>query len=214
MKNSCFLIMICFFVINTTIGQEGYNNNANIDYSKCDNCLVFPEEFMQVDKDELIDFSEIPYERQLDFLIGEWQLYYPEDKSPGFEIFEWFHEGLVIEGLQDWSLDPSHLDKIPFRAKSFFTFIKEENRWQFHWITASTSSIFSGKLENNDAFVFYENAFHGDPLKLKVTYPAKYIFKNITKKSFVVEWYESEDNGKTYPFLIWRLFYKKRINTK
>ena len=204
--------LLFILILGVMDAQEGYNNDPNTDYSKCDNCLTFPEEFMQVDENERIDFTEIEAERQMDFLIGEWQLYYPEDKSPAFEIFKWFHEGIIVEGYQDWALDSNHLDKIPWRAKSFFRYVKEEERWQFQWITTNSYSIFSGKLEPNNTFVFYENEFHGDPLKLKFTYPAKYVFKNITKNSFVVEWYDSEDNGKTYPFLAWRLYYKRRAN--
>ena len=59
---------------------------------------------------------------------------------------------------------------------------------------------------------FYENEFHGGPNHLELRYPAKYVMRNVTRDSFVVEWYDSDDGGETYKNLAWRLYYKRRSN--
>ena len=192
--------------------QEGYNNQPGINYEDCDNCLTFPKEFMQVEKDALLDLAALQPERRLDFLEGEWQLYYPGDKPVAFEKFDWWLPGIVLEATQDWSLDPSHYDKIPWRAKSYFRYYEDPGRWQFQWISSNTSSLFSGRLENGNVMAFYENEFAGGPNHLELIYPSRYVFRNITNDSFVVEWYDSTDGGKTYANLAWRLFYKRRVN--
>ena len=60
--------------------------------------------------------------------------------------------------------------------------------------------------------VFYDNEFSGAPNHLTFGYPAKYVFRNITKDSFVVERYDSTDDGKTCKNLAWRLLYRRRVN--
>jgi hypothetical protein len=192
--------------------QEGYNDQPGINYEQCENCLTFPDEFMQVEPGALLDLAAMPAERRLDFLVGEWQLYYPADEPAAFEAFRWWLPGRVLEATQDWSLDPAHHDKIPWRARSYFRYYKDPGRWQLQWISSNTSSLFSGGLENGNVMAFYENEFFGGPGHLQLRYPAKYVFRNITKDSFVVEWYDSADEGKTYAHLTWRLYYRRRVN--
>ena len=187
---------------NILLSQSVSSDSLNIKYSKCENCLIFPDKFMLVEKTSLIDFSLISPEKQLDFLIGNWQLYYPGDTIAARESFKWFSKGKVMEANQEWISG--------WKAKSFFRYVSNQNRWQFQWITPDTSSLFSGGLSSDNMFVFYENEFEGGPNKLYFQYPAKYVFKNITKNSFMVEWYESNNNGDTYPILKWRLFYKRK----
>ena len=197
---------------NAVEAQKAYNDQPGINYGECDNCLTFPEDFMKVEPEALLDLASMRPERRLDFLVGEWQLYYPEDEPAAFEVFRWWLPGKVLEGSQDWSLDPAHRDKIPWRAKSYFRYYEDPGRWQFQWISSNTSSLFSGRLEGDNVMAFYENEFFGGPSHLEFSYPAKYVFRNITADSFVVEWYDSTDGGKTYKNLAWRLFYKRRIN--
>lgn len=205
-------ILLAAAFSDSTAAQEGYNNQPDVNYENCENCLTFPKEFMKVSPEELLDLAALPPERRLDFLIGEWQMYYPEDKTTGFEIINWWLPDVVIEAAQDWSLDPVHNDKIPWRARSFFRYIEDPGRWQFQWISSNTSSLFSGGLEKGNVMVFYENAFSGGPAHLEFSYPSKYVFRNITQNSFVVEWYDSTDGGKSYTDLSWRLYYKRRVN--
>jgi hypothetical protein len=183
-----------------------------VDETDCENCPVFPERFMEVNPAELLDLAALPPERRLDFLVGEWQLYYPADEPAAFESFSWWVPGVVLEGLQDWALDPMHRDKIPWRARSFFRYVDDPGRWQFQWVSSTTSSVFSGSLEEGSVLAFYENEFAGGPKHLAFRYPARYVFRNITKDSFLVEWYDSTDGGETYTKLAWRLYYKRRVN--
>jgi len=106
-------IGVCAGVENAAQAQQGYNNQPGINYEQCENCLSFPEEFMKVEADAVPDLASMKPERRLDFLVGEWQLYYPEDQTAAFETFYWWLPGKVLEASQDWSLDPSHHDKIP-----------------------------------------------------------------------------------------------------
>ena len=215
MNKRVVLIVVVVFGVsasNAAEAQEGYNDQPGISYEQCENCLTFPEEFMKVKPGALLDLASMRPERRLDFLVGEWQLYYPEDKPAAFEEFRWWLPGKILEASQDWSLDPAHHDKIPWRAKSYFRYYEDPGRWHFQWISSNTSSLFSGRLEDDNVMAFYENEFSGGPNHLKFSYPAKYVFRNITRDSFVVEWYDSSDDGKTYKNLAWRLFYKRRIN--
>ena len=190
------------------------------DVSQCDNCDVFPAEFLEVDTSNLIDLDSLPPQRRLDFLIGEWELIFPAkipeqgihytiDQPVGFEVIDWFNKDRVLSAFQEWPF--TNQGKMPFRAKTDFRYIKDEDRWQMTWLTNATTGIYSGGLETNGVFSFYEHEITGSRRLVRFEEGARYLFRNITPNQFLAEWYESADGGKTFNILKWRLLYRRRV---
>lgn len=190
------------------------------DLSQCDNCDDFPDAWLHVDPEELLDLAALPPERRLDFLIGEWELLFPyEDEEKGFhfsreqpigyDIFRWFVPDGVIEGFQEWPFTSK--GHWPFRARTDFRYVKPEDRWQMTWITGTSAGFYTGGLEDSGVFALYEHEPVGDRHKLSLSPGMRYVFRNITGNRFLAEEWNSADGGKTYTTLNWRLLYRRRL---
>jgi len=192
---------------------------AKPDVSQCDNCKDFPRELLVVDKRDLLDLASLPPERRLDFLIGEWELIFPIDEPKqgmhytveepiGYEIIDWFVKDKILQAYQEWPF--ANKGKAPFRAKTDFRYIDLEDRWQMTWLTVGASGIFTGGLEEGSVIAFYEHEFTGDRRKLGFQEGMRYVFRNMTRDSFIAEEYRSADGGKTFDILKWQLLYRRR----
>ena len=214
MRSASLLLFLALPIAQASIPE-------NPDLSQCDNCDVFPDEFLAVNEADLIDLESLRPERQLDFLIGEWELIFPYvneeqnqhytvDQPVGFEIIDWFVKDKILQAFQEWPFTGK--GKKPFRAKSDFRYIEKEDRWQMTWLTNSSTAIYSGGLESESVIALYEYHFTGGRRSLVTDggHAVRYLFRNITKDRFLVEWYESDDGGKTFNILKWRLLYRKR----
>ena len=190
---------------------------SNPDVSNCDNCDTFPEEWLQAEPGQLLDFKSIAPERRLDFLIGEWALYFPDGEpgdenyySPeepvGYETFEWYMPNKVIQADQYWG----DKDNPGFRARSDFRFVGEENRWQMTWLAPTMHALFTGGYEGHGIFSFIEYEPIGDRQKLKLVSGMRYVFRSITKDQFVAEeWRQEKDGVGPFTSLRWRLLYRR-----
>jgi hypothetical protein len=189
------------------------------DVSQCDNCNVFPKEFLEVDDSALLDLASLPPERRLDFLVGEWELIFPADlpeqgvhytadQPIGFEIIDWFVEDRILEAFQEWPF--TNKGGPPFRAKTDFRYVAEEDRWQMVWLTVGASGVFTGGLGDGGVFAFYEHEFTGGRRNLELKPGMRYVFRNITTDTFIAEEYRSSDGGETFDILKWQLLYRRR----
>lgn len=190
------------------------------DLSQCDNCKDFPVEWLEVDKAERLDLDALPAERRLDFLVGEWELLFPY-KSPdgeiqyttdvpvGFEVFQW-RDGRqkILEGFQEWPFTSG--GKYPFRARSEFRYIEDEQRWQLTWLTNSTAALFTGGLEEDGIFALYEFTPTGDRRSLALRPGMRYVLRNITKDRFIAEEWNRVEGAEEFEVLKWRVLYRRR----
>jgi hypothetical protein len=205
-------------VASPALAQSGVPEDPDV--SQCDNCDVFPAEWLLVDAAELLDLAALPPKRRLDFLIGEWELLFPADLPEqdlhfttddpvGFEIIDWFVKDRVIEAFQEWPFTGK--GKIPFRAKTDFRYVEDEDRWQMTWLTTGSSGVYTGGLEEGGVIAFYEHEFTGGRRELQFREGMRYVFRNITQDRFLAEEWNSADGGKTFDVLKWRLLYRKRV---
>ena len=192
----------------TVLAQTGVP--AKPDISHCDNCKDFPKEFLEVDKKELLDLASLPPERRLDFLIGEWELIFPlddpdegihytVDQPVGFEIIDWFVKDKILHAFQEWPFTSK--GKAPFRARTDFRYIASEDRWQMTWLTSGSSGVYTGGLEEGGVIAFYEHEFTGDRRELEFKEGMRYVWRNITRDTFIAEEWRSSDGGKTFECL-------------
>ena len=203
-------VAACFAAVLVAGNANG--SDATSDLSICLNCEEFPSEFLEVDEKDLLELNSVAPERLLDFLIGEWEIYYPGAERAGYEIFQWFRNDKVIEAFQEWSFAAS--GEIPWRGKSFYQYVQGEERWHFNWAPADgPGALWTGGLEaDGREIVFYEYDFSGDARQLRLKPDLRYVMKNITQDHFLVEMYRTDDGGKTYALLRDRLYYKRRTN--
>jgi len=192
---------------------------AKPDVSQCDNCDVFPQSLLAVEGKDLLDLASLPAERRLDFLVGEWELimpadipeqgvHYTVDQPVGYEIIDWFVEGRVLHAYQEWPFTSK--GGFPFRARSDFRYVADEDRWQMTWLTSGASAIYSGGLEPGGVIAFYEHLITGTRRKVRFKEGMRYVFRNITQSRFIAESYFSGDGGKTFDILKWRVLYRRR----
>ncbi len=193
--------------------------SADPDLSECDNCAFFPDEFLRVDPADLLDLASLLPERRLDFLIGEWELLFPfedpdqgihytADMPIGFEIFDWFVPNKILQAYQEWPFTSG--GGMPFRAKSDFRYMEDDGRWQMTWLTSGSTAIYTGGLEPGGAIALYEYHWSGDADNQQLTRGMLYVFRNITRDSFLAEMYMSTDGGETYDQIDWRVRYRRR----
>jgi hypothetical protein len=189
------------------------------DVSQCDNCDDFPKELLEITDSELLDLASLPPARRLDFLIGEWELIVPADSPEegirytvdqpvGYEIIDWFVKDKILQAFQEWPF--TNKGKPPFRARTDFRYIADEERWQMTWLTVGASGVFTGGLEDGGVIAFYEHQFTGDSRELALKEGMRYVLRNITQNTFVAEEYRSADGGETFDVLKWRLLYRRR----
>lgn len=209
--------MILVFLIASSICNAQTPLPTNPDISKCDNCDVFPSEWLTANPEELIDFEKLLPERRLDFLIGDWELYFPEgtpgddkytasDKPIGFESYEWYIPNNVIQADQYFG----DKENPGFRARSDFRYVVSEDRWQMTWLAPVAHSIFTGGYDGHGVFSFIEHKAKGNRRKISFSPGMRYVFRNITEDQFVIEeWRQKEDGVGSFTFLIWRAMYRR-----
>jgi hypothetical protein len=192
---------------------------SNPDISNCDNCDTFPSEWLTANPEELIDFEKLSPERRLDFLIGDWELYFPNgapgdenyttaDEPIGFETYEWYIPDEVIQADQYWG----NKENPGFRARSDFRYIEDQERWQMTWLAPTAHSIFTGGYDGHGIFSFIEYVAKGDRRKVSFAPGMRYVFRNITEDQFVIEeWRQKEDGVGPFTSLRWRAMYRRTI---
>ena len=95
------IVSVCVWVaLGLVQTEETAARDHGMDLSECENCEALTGTLIEVPTGERIDFDEIAPERRLDFLIGEWVLYYPEDRR-GTEIIEWHYKNETLHAFQD-----------------------------------------------------------------------------------------------------------------
>ena len=203
-------ILSVHFVFTTVVGLA-WSQEATIDESSCVNCAKFPEQFLEIDESERLDLNALPRERALDFLIGEWDIYYPDEDRAGYEVYSWFTQGKMIQAFQEWIFF-SKPGEIPWRGMSYYQYVPDQQRWHFNWVPGDNhGALYTGRVsDDGKEIIFFENEISGDAKTLNLKPDMRYILKNITRDSFLVETTRTHDGGKTYTELRERLFYKKR----
>ena len=186
------------------------------DLSGCDNCDVFPPEWMEVAPDRLLPLDDTPPARQLDFLIGEWDIYFPyktegdpeyipRDAPVATETFEWMVDQRIIHGFQQWNGEGGYV------AHTDMRYYEDEGRWQMTWASSSSVEIYSGGHDGGSIISFYEHTPTGDRDGISLRARGmRYLFRNITEDQFIVEeWNASEETG-AYDRLIWQALYRRQ----
>lgn len=218
--------LLMALLINTGIGVatcQAQTAIGNIDVSQCDNCDAFPSEWLLVEDKQLIDHSALPPARRLDFLIGEWELFFPkgapgdEDYSPqdkpiAHERFTWFGDKAAIHGDQYWG----DKEAPGFQARSDFRYVAKQERWQWTWLTTSTAAMMNGGYAADGTMAFREFNFDGDRHDLTLA-PSnnhiQYVFRNVTGDQFIQEeWRQSEAGVGPYNKLMWQVLYQRVEN--
>ena len=126
----------------------------------------------------------------------------------GYEIIDWFVKDKILHAYQEWPF--TNKGKAPFRARTDFRYIADQDRWQMTWLTVSSSGVFTGGLELDGVIAFYEHELTGDSRRLQFQEGMRYVLLNITPNSFIAEEYRSSDGGKTFDILKWQLLYRRR----
>lgn len=190
------------------------------DLSQCDNCKDFPAEWLEVEQAKLLDLDALPAERRLDFLVGEWELLFPyksadgkihytTDMPVGFEVFGWRDpQQKILDGFQEWPFTSG--GKFPFRARSEFRYIEDEQRWQLTWLTNSTAALFTGGLEEGGIFALYEFTPTGNRTSLSLRPGMRYVLRNITRNHFIAEEWNRKEGAEDFDILKWRVLYRRR----
>jgi len=179
------------------------------DESECDNCELLSGEAIDVPEEDRIDFDAIAPERRLDFLEGTWVLYYPEQRR-GTEVFSWLYRKETLHAFQDWRVFGT--DDSDFFAHSYYRYVADEDRYQFVWIATRTYSVFSGGWEDGNTLAFYEYTWSGDARALALEKrPVRYVFTNISRDQFLVEWQEDRDGDGVYEKTMWRVLMRREV---
>jgi hypothetical protein len=217
MRCSIFLVSSVFVLVAPVTCGAQTPLPTDPDISNCDNCDVFPNEWLSADPDQLIDLDGLPPERRLDFLVGEWALFFPvgklgdedyhsADEPIAHESFEWYVPDKVIQADQIWGSkeDPG------FRARTDFRYVAEQDRWQMTWLAPTASGFFTGGYDGHGVISFVEYLPTGDRSKLSLTPGMRYVFRNISKDQFVAEeWRQKKDGIGPFTILRWRVLYRR-----
>ena len=193
---------------------------GDYDISECDNCDAFPVEWLSVDEETAIDFDALPPARQLDFLIGEWELLFPTgkpgdddyiapDKPIARENFTWFADKTAIHADQYWG----DKDAPGFQARSEYRYVVDQERWQWTWMTSSSYAIMTGGNRDDGTLTFRQFKLSGDQNDLTAS-PDKnhvqYVFRNVTADQFFQEeWRQDETGTGPYNKLMWRVLFRR-----
>ena len=213
------LILFANLVVSITACQA-QPTHENADVSQCDNCEFFPLEWLQIDDEKAIEFDTLPPDQHLDFLVGDWNLYFPNGKpgdddyqSPdepiAHERFEWFGKKVSIHGDQYWG----DKDAPGFQARSELRYVAENDRWQWTWMTIGSYALMSGGIAPDGSIVFRQFVLEGDQNNLTIS-PDKdhiqYVFRNVTADQFIQEeWRQAESGIGPYNRLMWRVLYRR-----
>ncbi len=193
---------------------------ADTDYTSCQNCSSFPEEWLGVARADLLEFDSVEPERRLDFLLGDWVIYFPSGKpgeagyiSPeeivAHETFEQFGDKGVIEAFQYYGAQ----ENPGFIARSDFRFIGDENRCLWTWMTSTSHAVMTGGATSLGVMQFKEYNTVGSRSDINLE-PAStrsiYFFRNITRDQFIQEeWRQQSAGDGPYNQLIWRALYRR-----
>ena len=195
---------------SVTLGPSGpaFAQSHGTDESSCDNCQLLFGEAVEVPDSDGIDFDTIAPERRLDFLVGTWVLYYPKERR-GTEVFTWHYENETLHALQDWRV--FDVDDSDFFAHSYYRYVADEDRYQLIWVATRTYAVFSGGWEDSNTLALYEFGWSGNSRDLKLEKkPVRYVFTNISRDQFLIEWQEDHDGDGVYEKLMWRVLMKRQ----
>jgi hypothetical protein len=129
----------------------------------------------------------IPHARDLDFWIGEWEVYTPAKQRAGHNSVQRILEGCVL--LENWT------GAMGSSGKSFNWFNTMTGEWQQTWVADQASSLEyrGGKLEGNTMwFLADTRTATGEPAKSRLS------FTRLDQHKVRQLFEQSTDGGKTW----------------
>ncbi len=143
-----------------------------------------------------------PSPTDLDFWVGKWEMASHSRKNPTSEEFT---DGIAHNDVirkWDGKAIEENFSNGAYKGQSWSVFNPTTKVWHQTWI------------DNGGAYLLFEGGKEGDKfvLNLKNGGPKvqmRMVFSNIQKDSFVWDWEQSSDEGKSW-LLMWELKYKRK----
>ncbi|RYG25723.1 hypothetical protein EON82_06055 [bacterium] len=148
----------------------------------------------------LITLAE-PTPRDLDFWVGKWKMASHSRKSYESEEFEdGTAQNTVVKGYGGKLIEENFSTK-GFKGRSWSVFNARTKQWNQTWVDDGGSYLLFRGGKQGDRFIL--NMTNGAPGR-----QMRMVFSKIQKDSFVWDWEQSRDGGKSWR-LMWELKYKR-----
>ncbi len=137
-----------------------------------------------------------------DFWVGQWDLTWKDldgSTAKGKNIVAKILDGKVI--LETFSALSGQSKG--FKGQSFSLLDRRSGQWKQTWVDNQESYLpFSGGMEGNTRYFFQEFKKNGSLVQQKM------VFRNITADSFIWDWMNSADSGKSWN-VAWSISYQR-----
>lgn len=147
----------------------------------------------------MIDMSELPPKRQLDFWLGEWDVRWGEQER-GTNRIRRALEAQVIQ--EEFDARPS----IDFQGRSVSVYREAYDEWHQTWVdTRGNYWHLRGGWEGDRFVLVTDDIVEGEPVKYRM------VFHDIKSDMLVWDWQISQDQGESWE-LRWRIHYSRRAD--
>lgn len=145
----------------------------------------------------MLDLTQLPPERQLDFWLGAWDVSWG-DGQMGTNHITRILDGRVIQ--ENFDGQPA----LAFQGMSLSVYSAKLKQWQQTWADSSGNYWhFLGGLDGEQFILTTEDVLEGQPVHLRMR------FYNIARDTLDWMWERSDDGGQTWQAK-WHIHYQRQ----